>query len=111
MNKHKWINFSENKPKMTGIYVIYTHSKPKNIYLDDYSYSKTTNGKFILKSNDEKKIQWARWKYEEICDQVTEEHVIYKKEWSFFDMDNNEISDVLYYLPLPNLPKEIINES
>jgi len=109
MSKYKWINFSITPPSSTGIYVVFSHSKQSDVYLDDYSSNKS--GKIILKSNDEKKMRWAKWKYEEICENITEEHVIYKKEWGFFDFQDHHIYDVLYYLPLPNLPKEIINES
>ena len=103
MKGYKWNKFSEKQPTCTGIYVVISHSKPEDIYLDDYS--STRNRKIILESNDEKSIRWARWKYREICDEITNEHVIYKKEWGFFDFEDNQIDDVIYYLSLPNYPK------
>lgn len=103
-----WIKFSDKKPKNSGIYVVISHKKQTLIHLDIY---KESNSKRILKCNEEKKIQWATWGYNEECENITEEHVIYKKNWMFFDDHRNPINDVIYFCELPKYPKGIENEN
>ncbi len=105
-NAWKWVKFSEKPPKQTGIYVVISHKKKENLYLDDYQ----SKGERILKSNEERKVQWAKWKYKEECDDITDDFVIYRKKWIFCDINNNIINDVIYYLILPDYPTEIVNE-
>ena len=101
----EWIKYPEHEPNSSQIFIVVSYKEEEDIYLDQYE----TRSKRILRKNSEKKIQWAIWKYKEICEDVTETQVIYSKVWNFFDDEENPINGVIAYLELPKFPEELLN--
>jgi hypothetical protein len=108
MKKNEWLAYPENKPTISSIFAVLSFKQEGKIELDDFSHGYGgRSSKRVLRTNDEKKILFGIWKYIEICEEVNDEFVIYKKEWGWFDHKNEYLFDVTHFLYLPDFPKGI----